>query len=308
MATGSATLGVLVVAWRAPLAVTARMIGPAQLEASDAAAILESARVLAEADAARVAAEEAGRRVASPDRATEAFLAAVSHEIRTSLNTLIGYAELLELGIDGPLTEAQRDRLARLRLAGEQLLAVVTGALDLARIDAGAATVARRPADLRDVLPLALSRVVPRAAAGRVTLVERCPAGSATRYVGDPDRVEQILVTLLSHAVRSTPPGGRVIVQCARAAVPEPGVTLPSAGPWMRVDVTGAGPVIPAGHRPRVSEPAASGSPATDPETGGTGLDLTIGRRFARLMEGDVLVGNAPGPGARFTLWLPAPP
>ncbi|MFL5576180.1 MAG: sensor histidine kinase [Gemmatimonadaceae bacterium] len=303
---GEPAAGALVVAWRAAVGISAREVGAVQAVVAEVAAALERARLHEEAGAAREAAEHAGRRGESNERARGALLATLGYEIRTPLNAVIGYAELLELEIDGALNAAQRERLARLRVAGQRVLSVVTAILDLARIEVGELTIDRQRGDLRELLPLALSTVVAQAAARRVTFVERCAPGPGTRYVGDPERVKQILVTLLSNAVKHAPAGGRVTVQCARVATADAGTALAGAGPWTRVDVSDTGAGIAPERQARIFEPFEQGPAAAERGARETGLELAVSRRLARLMGGDVTVVSAPGQGARFALWLPA--
>ncbi len=276
----------------------------------------EAAR--AEADAARLEAEAASR-------AKGAFLATMSHELRTPLNAVLGYAELLELGIAGPVTEAQGRYLERIGASGRHLLGLMDDVLDLSKIEAGQMTVARQRGGARDAAHDALAIVRSQAAARRVTLSDDgCapaahdgadPADRGPAYLGDEQRVRQILVNLLSNALKYTEPGGRVAVSCAVVAARPvaPGRTDGPGGevvpgPWVAVRVADTGCGIPREHHElvfarfhQVDHEAAGPYRRTQ---GGTGLGLAISRELARLMGGDLTVESEPGRGSTFTLWL----
>jgi signal transduction histidine kinase/PAS domain-containing protein len=277
--------------------------------ARQCAQALERARLFTAEQAARSAAEHA-------NAAKGQFLATMSHELRTPLNAIGGYAELMELGIRGPVTEAQRADLARIQASQRHLLGLVNEVLDLAKVDAGAVRVDRAAVRAGDTVDAALALVRPQAAAKGLALEDACGGASVAAYVGDEPRVRQILVNLLSNAVKFTPAGGRVVVACALDEVTPVGAPphgFPAPGPYLALRVTDTGVGIAPGDRERIFEPftqaGAGTGPGSNPYTravGGTGLGLTISRRFARLMGGDLTVEGAPGGGSTFTLWLPA--
>ena len=303
---GERAVGVVVVGWRTLWPATARHVALAQQVADQAWVALEAARLFEDAAAAQRAAEEGRRRAEESDRAKGMFLATMSHEIRTPLNAVLGYAELLELEIDGPLNAAQRERLAALRRTGHHLLSLVTGILDVAKVEAGEMSVRRDVADLGEVLGAALASVLPQAASGRIRVIDACSEESPVRYVGDADRVRQILVNLLSNAVKFTQAGGQVSVSCQRVTHAPLGDRGEATGPWTRVDVVDTGVGIPPARQLLIFDPFVQGHAPHERAAAGTGLGLTISRRLARLMGGDITLVSAPGLGSRFTLWLPA--
>src|SRR5262249_49474121 len=140
------------------------------------------------------------------------FLAKMSHEIRTPINAMMGYAELLEMGISGPVNEAQSKQLGRIRASGEHLTGLVDEILDLAKIESGRRhlTAAHAPAGTAADSALALIR--PAAATKGVDLASSFDGNGNLLYVGDPQRVQQILTNLLANAVKFTPAGGTVSV------------------------------------------------------------------------------------------------
>jgi PAS domain S-box-containing protein len=266
-----------------------------QLRAEEARAAL-----LEEAQAARGAAEEA-------NRAKSVFLATMSHEIRTPINAVIGYAELLEIGIQGALNEGQRGYLARIRASSQHLLGLVNDVLDFAKIEAGEMGFAPRRAELRASASEAVAMLMPQADACGVHLREDpCPPGAG--YQADPDRVRQILLNLLSNAIKFTRPGGEITVRCAPRADPPREANPSGLGPWACIEVRDTGIGIPAEQLARIFEPFTQVDDTHTREAGGTGLGLAISRRFARLMGGELTARSQPGQGSSFSLWLPAAP
>jgi signal transduction histidine kinase len=257
----------------------------------------EAERLLQDARAARAEAEAA-------NRSKSEFLATMSHELRTPINAVMGYTELLELGIGGPVTGLQRDHLGRIRASSLHLLGLIDDVLDLAKIEAGQMVVAREPASAAQSVAAAIALVEPQAAVRALSVENRC-GEEATRFLGDPDRVRQILANLLSNAVKFTPAGGRITVDCSVQAEAEPGAWLRDPGPWMCIHVQDTGIGIEAGQLERVFRPFVQADAGHTRAHGGTGLGLSISREYARLMGGDLTARSEPGRGSRFTLWLP---
>ena len=258
------------------------------------------AALLDEAQAARGAAEEA-------NRAKSVFLATMSHEIRTPINAVIGYADLLDMGIQGELNEGQRGYLARMRASSQHLLGLVNDVLDFAKIEAGEMGFAARRVELRASAAEAVAMLLPQADARGVVLREEpCPPGAG--YLADPDRVRQILLNLLSNAIKFTRPGGEISVRCAPRADPPREANPSGLGPWACIEVRDTGIGIPAEQLARVFEPFTQVDDTHTREAGGTGLGLAISRRFARLMGGELTARSQPGEGSSFSLWLPAAP
>jgi len=267
--------------------------------AQQCALAFERAQLYEATDRARREAEEA-------NRAKSQFLATMSHEIRTPINAALGYAELLTLGLAGPVTEQQKDYLGRLRLSSQHLLGLVNEVLDLSKAEAGQMTVACEPARTGDAVAAATAITLPLAQTKGIRLVDQSAGGPGAPYVGDEQRVRQIVVNLLSNAVKFTPAGGSVIVACDTTPQAPPSPHLSGRGPWAYIRVEDTGMGIAPDEQERVFEPFVQAEAGLTRTAGGTGLGLTISRRLARLMGGELTVESRVGAGSAFTLWLPA--
>ncbi|MGH7717701.1 MAG: PAS domain-containing sensor histidine kinase [Gemmatimonadaceae bacterium] len=240
------------------------------------------------------------------NRAKSDFLATMSHEIRTPLNAIIGYSELLEIGVGGDLRLPQREYVRRIHASGSHLIGLVSEILDMSRIEAGTLTVERASGRAGETVASAVALIRPQAAAARVRLTNYCPRGADVSYLGDQRRVRQILINLLSNAVKFTDAGGRVRITCRIAAQADAGVPLRHAGPFAVIQVEDTGIGISVEKQTLIFEPFVQGETGHTRGKGGTGLGLSISRRLARLMGGDVTVRSAVGEGSTFTLWIPA--
>jgi PAS domain S-box-containing protein len=238
------------------------------------------------ADARRVTESEAS------SRAKSEFLAAMSHELRTPINATLGYAELIAVGIRGPVTDAQRDDLERIRRSQQYLLGIITDLLNYSRIEAGQVEYELAAVPLHAVVEAVLPMIEPQALAKGLT-VERglCPEGLVA--LADRAKAEQVVLNLLSNAVKFTPAGGRVTV----------GYGARDAG--VAITVADTGPGIPPSQQVAIFEPFVQLGRTLTSGHEGTGLGLAISRDLARAMGGNVTVESVPGQGATFTFVLP---
>ena len=251
--------------------------------------VLEHA--IREAERSRAEAHQASR-------AKSEFLATMSHEIRTPINAMIGYTDLLELGVAGPLNETQQNQLARIRASGQHLIGLVDEVLDLAGVESGRMRIEPRDGRIEDAVGTALAIVQPQAMGKQIEIRVSRRDGTSTPYRGDPRRVEQILVNLLTNAVKFTPSGGEIRIECAPV--------YEGDAQWGEVVVQDSGPGVDPDLHERIFEPFVQADAGYTRAHGGVGLGLAISRRLARMMGGDITVDSAPGSGARFRVRLPS--
>jgi PAS domain S-box-containing protein len=239
-----------------------------------------------ELEHARAAAEAA-------NRAKSEFLAVMSHELRTPLNAIGGYVQLMEMGIHGPLTEGQRHALERIARSQRHLLRLVNEVLNLARIEAGHVDYAVEDVPVAAVVASVTPMLEPQMAAARLAFVTTVGGDLVAR--ADREKTQQVLINLLTNAVKFTPAGGRVLID-ASADPREPRVLL-------RVSDTGIG--IRREKLASIFEPFVQVDAGPTRRSDGTGLGLAISRDLARGMGGDLTVESTPDVGSVFTLALP---
>jgi PAS domain S-box-containing protein len=261
--------------------------------ASAAYDVTDQVRARREVEAAWQAAEAARGEAEKANRARADFLAVMSHELRTPLNAIGGYAELLEMGIRGPVTAQQREDLARIQRSQRHLLGLVNEVLNYAKLEAGTVGYDLRDVPVRDALGEAEGLVSPQARAKGLTLtVGDCPPDLAVR--ADPEKLRQVLVNLLGNAVKFTDRGGAVV-----EAACDP------AGPTVRIRVRDSGIGIPADKLESIFEPFVQVRADLTRTAEGTGLGLAISRDLAVGMGGDLTAESTVGQGSTFTLTLP---
>ena len=249
---------------------------------------------------------EARLEAEAASRAKSEFLAIMSHELRTPLNAVLGYAELLELGISGPLTEKMREQIGRIRISATHLLGLVNDILDLARVEAGRLEVSTGPASSAGTIAAALALIHPQVAARGLSLTVLPTPDPVPIYLGDEERVRQIMVNLLSNAVKFTPAGGSITVEVGQPRCPDAGTRIKSNRSYMSFRVIDNGPGIPAEKLRTIFDPFVQVESGHSRSREGSGLGLTISRRLARLMGGDLTVASELEKGSTFTLWMPA--
>ena len=259
----------------------------------------ERARQVERERAARADAEAA-------NRTKSEFLATMSHELRTPLNAVIGYAQLLDLGVDGELSPAQQRHVRRILASSEHLLGLVSEVLDLAKVDAGRLTISAAPVPAAATADAAAALVQSAAEARGIRFDARPEPDESIYYEGDENRVRQILVNLLSNAVKFTDGGGTVSLDYGRTSTPHPSARLPADGDWTYFRVSDTGIGIAAEQQARIFESFVQVASGHTRQNDGSGLGLAISRRLARLMGGDITVESTVGAGSTFVLWIPA--
>lgn len=250
---------------------------------------------------------EARLEAEAASRTKSEFLAIMSHELRTPLNAVLGYSELLELGISGPLTDKMREQVGRIRMSAKHLLGLVNDILDLAKVEAGRLSVSSGPASASGTIATAIALIQPQAAAGGLDLVVK-PVGTPAPpvYLGDAERVCQILVNLLSNAVKFTDPGGKITVEVGSNRAADPDARLPAHREYVMFCITDTGSGIAEEKLLSIFDPFVQAESGHSRSREGSGLGLTISRRLARLMGGDLTCTSSVGKGSTFTLALPA--
>jgi PAS domain S-box-containing protein len=252
--------------------------------ASRAAVAIDNARLFREAERARAEAESA-------NRSKSEFLATMSHELRTPLNAIDGYAELIELGVHGPVTPAQAEALLRIRRSQKHLLGLINEVLNYARLETGAVRYDLAVVDVEGAIAEVESLVLPQVHAR--SLVLETETGPLSAFADD-EKLRQILVNLLSNAIKFTDPGGRV------------GISARRRDARVEIEVRDSGIGIAPDKLEAIFEPFVQVGRALNNPSEGTGLGLAISRDLARAMGGDLTVRSAPGEGSTFTLVLPA--
>jgi PAS domain S-box-containing protein len=260
-----------------------------------AAVAVDSARLYMEAGRARAAAEAARMEAEKANRAKSEFLAVMSHELRTPLNAIGGYVQLIDLGVHGPVTDAQRTALSRVQYSQQHLLGLINEVLNYARLEGGSVHYDIDNVAVRHLLQEMTAMLEPQAASlGLAMSIAECPPGLAVR--ADADKLRQVLLNLLTNALKFTAAGGRIEMHCRREA------------DRVRIAVADTGIGISAEKLQAVFEPFVQVRSELTREKSGAGLGLAISRDLARGMGGDLEVESTPGEGSVFTVTLPASP
>ena len=236
-------------------------------------------------------AEEARDAADVANRAKNDFLAVMSHELRTPLNAIVGYAELLHDEVAGPVNAEQREQLERVQLSARHLVELVDDILSFSRLESGQDTIRLAPVEVAQVTRDAGALVEPVAAAKGLDFKIDVPNEKAT-FTSDPAKIRQVLVNLLSNAIKFTDEGGVRL-----ASHVENGRVV------FEVEDTGIG--IAPEHQERVFETFWQADQSATRKAGGAGLGLSVSRRLARALGGDLNVESAIGKGSRFRFWVP---
>ncbi|HSV68670.1 MAG TPA: response regulator [Methylibium sp.] len=256
-------------------------------------------------------------RLEEQSRFKSEFLANMSHELRTPLNAVIGFSELLRDGLAGEGSERRRLFAAHIHQSGHHLLSLINDILDLSKIEAGKVEITLERVHLEPVLADTLAMVAERAKARNVRVRSDLPGGLGAPRV-DRRRLKQILLNLVSNAIKFSPEGGVVQVRVAgvertRAATALPGFAaglrrpLPDSGyaRFVEISVSDAGIGIAPDDLQKLFKPFTQISNAVTRNAEGTGLGLMLVQRLAELHGGTVAVSSEPGRGSCFTVWLP---
>ncbi|HYR06750.1 MAG TPA: HAMP domain-containing sensor histidine kinase, partial [Longimicrobium sp.] len=208
------------------------------------------------------------------------------------LNAIAGYVGLLEMGIHGPVNEAQQEALRRVNTNQRHLLTLINDILSHARLEAGHIEFDLQPLSAAELLQTVEPLVAPQARARGIAYTAQC-CPPELRLCADEERTRQVLLNLVGNAIKFTEPGGWVILSCD------------ADGEWARIHVRDNGRGIPADKLKAVFDPFMQVGRRLNKPEDGVGLGLAISRDLARGMGGDLTVQSTAGEGSTFTLVLP---
>jgi signal transduction histidine kinase len=219
----------------------------------------------------------------------------MSHELRTPLTAVIAFAELLETGVLGPVSEKQQNALERIGASSWHLVGIIEEILSLSRMEAGKEEVHSERTDVAE-LAREVVGIVERQADAKGLLLRLDGADAALTCRTDPLKVRQVLLNLVGNAIKYTA-AGAVVVRLER-----------SGADWLELVVRDTGSGIAAEDQARIFEPFTQVDSSYTRRASGTGLGLPIARNLARLLGGDISVHSTPGEGSTFTFTLPLLP
>ena len=234
---------------------------------------------------------ETAERLKEVDRLKSQFLANMSHELRTPLNSIIGFSRVILKGIDGPITEQQRQDLEAIFNSGQHLLGLINDILDISKIEAGKMELAFEPTNLQEIIRGVMSTAIALVKDKPIELQQSVPADLPT-VIADNRRIRQVLLNLVSNAAKFTDQG---FIR----------VEAKVEGDNVVISVSDSGIGIPPEKLPHIFEAFTQVDASPSRKYGGTGLGLTISRSFIELHGGRIWVESEMGKGSTFIFTLP---
>jgi signal transduction histidine kinase len=256
-----------------------------QTFATQSALAIQNARLFREI-------EDKSRQIEAANRHKSEFLANMSHELRTPLNAIIGFSEVLQEKLFGELNEKQAEYTDDILTSGRHLLSLINEILDLSKVEAGRMELETAPFDLPLAIENARTFVRERAAKHGIAVDVDIDEGLG-EYVGDERKIKQILLNLLSNAVKFTPEGGRIRI------------TACEVDGSVEISVSDTGIGIAPEDQPKIFEEFRQVGSDYSHKVEGTGLGLTLAKKFVELHGGRIWVRSEPGQGSTFTFTLP---
>jgi signal transduction histidine kinase/putative methionine-R-sulfoxide reductase with GAF domain len=239
--------------------------------------------------------EEKSHQIEAANRHKSEFLANMSHELRTPLNAIIGFSEVLQEKLFGELNEKQAEYTSDILTSGQHLLSLINEILDLSKVEAGRMELELASFDLPLAIDNARTFVRERAVKHGITL-DVDVDDRLGEYVGDERKIKQILLNLLSNAVKFTPEGGRI------------SITANKVDDGVEISVSDTGIGIAPEDQPKIFEEFRQVGSDSTHKVEGTGLGLTLAKKFVELHGGKIWVESELGKGSTFTFTLPEKP
>ena len=259
---------------------------------NNANAYAEIQEMAAELKSERDKLEMASRELAAASRTKSEFLANMSHELRTPLNSIIGFSEILHDGVFGPVNEKQAKYVNNVLVSGKHLLQLINDILDLSKVEAGKIELVYEDFSVSDAIN-EVRTLTASIAAKKSIVVDLSVDEGLTMIHADEGKFKQILYNLLSNAIKFTPENGSVTVGARQS------------GDMAEISVTDTGIGISEADQKKLFQPFMQADATTSREYGGTGLGLSLVKKFSELHGGTAWVESEIGKGSAFTFTIP---
>lgn len=231
------------------------------------------------------------QKLGESNRLKSEFMATITHELRTPLTSVVAFCELMLDEVPGPINNDQRDNLLDIKTGAQQLTILINDILDMAKHEAGQLRVTKEEVDLNDVFRVVRRTMSAIAHQNDITLdIHKV---NLPLVYGDPERIRQIIINLVSNSIKFTKEGGRIDVS-ARAE-----------GSYAAIEVRDTGEGIPPELLPHIFEKFRQGDASMSRRRSGTGLGLALVRTLTELQNGRVSVTSETGKGTQFAVYLP---